>query len=349
MPPETTDNAAEISRGPVLRDPLLGIEVPVYLGGDGTTIEMPEGDRGDGPSPEPQAPSPEPKAPETPEAKDPETKGEEAKGEEPPPNPVERKRDPDTGKFVKAEGEETQGEEPPPRMIPKERLDKEIEKRKILERQLAEKNSVEKAETEASEGAYDFDAAEKRYMDAILDGKLDDAASIRREIRTAERADYERLATQQARAVTARNSAEDAMEQISSRFEKDYPAFDPESDDYDAAAIAQAKAVFKGYLDVGIYETPVEAFEKALQTVVAVNGWQREAAVAAAKGKPVVPDTRTAAKRVEAITSQPASIGSVGESGAARGATDIDVSQLTEAQLAKLPEATLRRLRGDEL
>lgn len=348
----TTESAAPTAedqkRGPILRDPLLGLEVPMYLGGDGVDVELPEGDRGDGL--EPAAPVEASK----PEVTEPEVTEPEAT--EPPPNPVQRERDPETGRFLKTDGQETESQETESQetrseepMIPKARLDKEIGKRKLLERKLQEAESRDKAVEQATEQAYDFDTAEKAYMDLLLDGKLDEAAAKRREIRAAERAEFEALSSQVATATNARQTAVEQIDTISSQYEKDFPAFDPEAEEYDATAVAQAQAVYKGYIDLQIYDNPIEAFKAALDTVVKAQGWNAPAAaVSKPPQKPAAP-ARTAQKRVEAIASQPPVTTSAGTSGTSHGATAIDLSTLTDDQLLKLPAATLARLRGDEL
>lgn len=333
-----TEAAPAAPTGPTLRDPLLGTEIPMYLGGDPLPEEDITGDRGDGlvasaPALEvTETPAPEPEVTEI------------------PPNPTAR--DPETGKFVTtkpaAEGVETkpEGEDEP--RIPKARLDKEIEKRRMLERENAELRATKQAEAQAAVQQYDFDGAEKAYMDLLLDGKLDDAAAKRREIRAAERAEVAALAEQTSHTVNTKAAQQDAMGTIAAKYEADYPGFNPESDDYDASALLRAQAVFRGYVEAGIFDTPAQAFEEALKTTVAVSGWSAPAAPAAKPAAPAAP-ARTAAARVAAITGQPPATGGAGQSGAAQGAHDIVAAQLTEEQLAKLPIATLKRLRGDEL
>jgi len=326
----------------------------MYLGGDEIVVEMPEGDRGDGlepaapPAPASESPSSESPAPETPPETPPELTDEQ-KRQLPP-----RGED---GKFIKASDPEPsnpepsaqpQGDEEP--RIPKARLDKEIEKRRLLEKQLAELQGTKQAEEKGAAQTYDFDAAEKEYMDLLLDGKLEDAAAKRKEIRAAERAEIEALADQRATHVNTRQSLQERMDVVSTQYEKDYPGFNPESDDYDATAIARAQAVYKGYIESGLYDDPVVAFQEALDTVVLKAGWQKPGAAAAPTPTPTPPPARTAAKRVEAIQAQPPIAAAAGQSGASAGAAVVpDPMTLTEDQLAKLPIATLKRLRGDEL
>jgi hypothetical protein len=183
-----TDLKPDEQTGPIARDPLHGLEVPVYLGGDTLVVEEPTGDRGDALVSSSQAPSPEPSAPEI------EPTGDKAPDAEPPALTDEQQaalpvRDPETGRFLpkdgepgakgeETKGEETKGEDQP--RIPKVRLDKEIQRRKEAEARLAEKEAAEKAAEKGAAQEYDFDAAEKQYMDFLLDGKLEEAAAKRR-------------------------------------------------------------------------------------------------------------------------------------------------------------------------
>lgn len=353
MPGENTEYT-----GPVARDPLLGHEVPVYLGGEGP-VEMPEGDRGDSfaPSSEPLSSLPQGSVASAlaEAAKEPA-----AEPEVTPQDPEPKLRRPDGTFMSKAEieaaknaetqgeeakDEEAKGEDDEPR-IPKKRLDQEIQKRRALEQKLAEKEAAEKAGEQGAKQEYDFDAAERQYMDLLLDGKVDEAAAKRKEIRAAERAETEALAARKAKEVDNHSEAEKRMDAVSTRFEADYPQFNGESDQFDPDALATAEAIYIGYLNKGLYADPVDAFEAALDAVVKINGW-----TTASKPRPQpTPQTRTAEKRAAAIGATPPLTTQAGQSSAAAGAAVVpDVTQLTEDQLNKLPPATLKRLRGDEL
>lgn len=350
--------------GPVATDPLLGISQPVYAGGDELSVDVPEGDRGDDFVGDGEDHTPP------------------AKSQVPEPQVPERERDPETGRFVpkpkEAEGEdnagvvsdennsevvgdqETQGEgtqgegtqgEADEAMVPKARLQREIDKRRDLERRLAEREAAERAESEAAQGKYDFDAAEERYMNAVLDGKTEEAKAIRSEIRKAEKAEYERLAEQRAETVTTKVDTKKALLDVAARYETDYPVFDPESESFNEELLDEAQAIYRGYIETGRYASPVDAFQKALDVVVKSNDLQKagQPAPAAGKKQPAPAPARTATKRVEAIASQPPVTGTAGRSSASAGEHALNPLELTDDEIAKLPIATLKRLRGDEL
>jgi hypothetical protein len=78
-------------------------------------------------------------------------------------------------------------------MVPKTRLDEVLAKNRELAEQLAQERAVREAakpkpkEGETAPEAFDFEAKEKAYMQAVRDGEDDKALTIRKEIRAAER------------------------------------------------------------------------------------------------------------------------------------------------------------------
>ena len=365
MPDPKTEAAAPAEK-PVLTktDPYTGIASPIYLGGDPLPEIPVGGDRGDDLVPGSQAPASLPsgsaagalaaaaaKAAEDEAAAAAAAEAEIAAAAAKVLSDAEKAALPkrgEDGKFLKAEDEGAKdegakGEEP---RIPKSRLDKEIERRKAAEARLAEKTAAEEAAAKGETQTFDFDAAETEYMDLLLDGKLKEAAAKRKEIRAAERAENEAIMERQAEKTTSRATAKTVTQDIGDRYAADYAERNPESETFDELAMAQVKAIYGGYLEQGLFASPDTAFAAALETVVKANGFAKVEAEPAPKP---LPAARTAADRVAAIGAQPPSIAQAGQSSAARGAHEVDVTTLTEDQLAKLPQATLRRLRGDDL
>lgn len=350
----TTENAGYT--GPTARDPLLGTEVPVYLGGEGP-VEEPTGDRGDAinftPTPVPESSVSESPVTETPPTETP-VPERNADGT------FKSKADIDAAAAAAAQepGTQdpvtqepgTQGDDAP--RIPKKRLDAEIKKRRELEARLAQLENAKPADgtqpaAAPAPAAYDFDAAEEAFMDLLLDGKTKEAAAKRREIRGEEQKVFSAVAADVTNNVNTATKVRTAMDDISIEYETEYPGFNPESETYDANSIAVAEAVYMGYIQKKLYADPVDAYRAALDTVVAVNGWVKPKP----NGKSPQPTAaRTAAPRVAAITGQPPLTQQAGQSSAANGAAVVpNVMELTEDQLNKLPPATLARLRGDEL
>jgi len=344
---------APAATGPILVDALMGTKVPVYIGGDPLPEIPTGGDRGDNldgaPAAESLASGSAAAALQTAADEAAAAEAAAAAAEKPPELTDEEKaalppRSED-GKFKKAdEAKPPEGDEP---RIPKSRLDKEIERRKAAEAKLADQQAEKDAATKGEEHKFDFDAAEESYMDLLLDGKLKEAAAKRKEIRAAERAENEAMADERVKVGKTTSDIHTALQTIGDTYEAAYAEFNPEAKEFDELAMAQVKAIYGGFLEQGLYSTPDGAFEAALATVVKANGFTKLGATA--PPVPPTPAARTATDRVAAIGAQAPSLGKAGESSAARGAHEVVASDLTEDQLSKLPLATLKRLRGDDL
>lgn len=316
-----TTEAALPQDVPVLRDPLNpNIAQPIYAGADPRNTQGPSDPvlRGDDPAAvvTPPAEPTKEAAPETP----PET-----------PTAEERPRD-DKGKF-----------------IPRPRFEEVNDRMKRAEAELARIAAEKDAASKAAEEAYDFNAAETAYMELVLDGKLADAAVKRAEIRAAERAEFTKAARTEAANVNTQMTVQQRINTLTSQFEADYDVFDPESENYNEAVIDTAQALVVGYGQSGRYKDGAEAFKAAVLTALKAHGVavKDDAAAPEPRTTPAAAAPRTAERRVDAITRQPPNLAGVGTSNANAGDTAIDVSTLSDADLKRLPAATIARLRGD--
>lgn len=350
--PQTTDPKAAPS-GPVARDPHNpAVEIPVYAGGEGP-VSIPQSnpaDRGDFVT-EPLAPSPEPQAPETPAVPEPEPQAPEAPAE-----PGEPAAQPE-GPSDSATPEDKQDD--PPRnekgqFIPRSRFNEVNDERKRLAQELAQLKAEKEAVNQVKEDAYDFDAKEAEYIDLVLDGRTAEAAALRKEIRAAERAEFEKVAAQKTVETTQQLTVQERIDQISQRYSAALPQFDPDSDEYNETLLRDVQAFYAGAIRTNRYPDAPTAFEAAIKAAlklhdIAEPGTQAPAAPAApAPAAPAVPP-RTAEKRVQAIVGQPPTLAKTGNSGAPETAATIKVNEITDKDLFALPEATRRRLRGDFL
>jgi hypothetical protein len=240
------------------------------------------------------------------------------------------------------------------RGIPKKRFDEVNQRRKVAEQKLAQLERESKATQQAHEATYDFDAKEKEYLDLVLDGKTQEAIALRKEIRAAERAEFQRVATEQAQTVTKQATVQERIQEISARYESDYNVFDPESENYSEDVLDDLHSLYTGYGQSGKFADAATAFEAAIQKTLKMHGIEKKGAVASAAtaaqpAKQPASTTRTAQKRVEAIANQPPLIARTGVQSADHGHSNIDVKSLSPDEIMKLPEATRRRLRGDNL
>lgn len=225
--------------------------------------------------------------------------------------------------------------------IPRDRFDKVNNERKAAQERLA-KLDAERLAAEAGT-PFDYDAAEEKYMEAVLDGKTDEAKQIRREIRAAERAEVTASTREAAVEEVTLRGEERVVAEVIAEAEKTYPQFDPTNDDqYSQELTEDVVTYYQVRLSRG--DDRPTAMRKAIDAVVKANGI----------GAPVTPPPAPAKPRIDAsgkvavAKSAPPPLSSAGAGGDAAGATaTIDINNLSDKELSALPESTLQRLRGD--
>lgn len=265
---------------------------------------------------------------------------------------------------IPAKQETPPKEEPPPaaaktetperddqgRFVPKKRFDEVNERRRLAEDKLAQIDREKAAATKATEPGYDFDAKEQAYIELILDGKTKEAAVLRGEIRLAEQAQFEKVATTKATETNRAISTEQRINTIVADYEGRIDAFNPEHESYSEDLLDDVNAFYTGYLQGKKFDNAADAFQAAITKALKAHGIEdvrpNGAAPAPTNGAPPL---RTAAKRIDAIKNQPPNIGNTGSSSGAHGEGNVRINELSEAEFARLPEATRRRLRGDAL
>lgn len=229
--------------------------------------------------------------------------------------------------------------------IPKSRFDEVNERRKAAEKELADFKAAQATATAAAQNAYDFDAAERKYMELVVDGEFEKAQEIRKEIRIAERAEFTAVA--QASAATAREATksdlvfQDTVEEL----EAEYPMMVKGHEDFDQSVIDEVLSLHEGFLNQNM--DPTLAIRKAVKYVAKVNdlkGASEETAPAPEpKGPSKKPVSKTdVATKVKAKTTQPQRLpkGTAQEPG-------LDIASLTEDEFDALPESKRREMRGD--
>ena len=249
--------------------------------------------------------------------------------------------------------EEPSSEEPRKHMVPKSRLDEVLAKQKALEKQLDELRAQKQEPGEAPE-AYDFDAKEVEYQNLVLDGEAQKAAALRKEIRTAERAQLEYEFSSKIGESVSQSQQATALQQAASELEDNFPVFDRNSDQYNEGYTQEVIDLRDAFMMKG--ENPVAALTKAAKFVLREYDLvdMTEAAAAPSLSGGTAPRVDEVAKKraevsrkLKAAESQPPEM--PGESSTARGEKALDIASMTEDEFNALPEATLRRLRGDIL
>ena len=283
-----------------------------------------------------------------------------AEAAESPEEPVEEAEEPASEVEQPALADETPvtaqepaPEEPKRHMVPKSRLDEVLAKQKALEKQLDDLRAQKQEPGEAPE-AYDFDAKEVEYQNLVLDGEAQKAAALRKEIRAAERAQLEYEIGSKIGESVSQSQQATALQQAASELENNFPVFDRNSDQYNEGYTQEVIDLRDAFIVKG--ENPVAALTKAAKFVLReydLVDMGETAAAPSLSGQAAPRVDEVAKKRAEvsrklkAAEAQPPEM--PGESSSARGEKPLDILSMTEDEFNALPEATLKRLRGDIL
>lgn len=240
-------------------------------------------------------------------------------------------------------------EAPAPKGIPKHRFDEVNERRKTAEAendQLRAQIAAGKPPEDEAE-AFDFDAAEKEYLDLTLDGDVDEALAKRKEIRAAERAEWTEVTKAETRSDIDLDMENQELLGMSAEAEQMFDVFNPNHEDYNQGMLNKVLTFMRGY------ETEMsraDAFVAGIADVVELYDLMPEEASdeADAPGKPA-PKTKTAKKKAELAAKAHIPVAGEGAGSAAAGAVVPNIEDMSDDELDALPEKTLARMRGDIL
>lgn len=238
-----------------------------------------------------------------------------------------------------------------------ELINKERERREALERQLAEYQKgteVAKTNEELTKLEDSVLAMEEKYNKLMADGEVKDAAALMTKIRQTERSIIKAQSDAQM-AVAMAQAAESARYSIAlERIEEAYPELNEDSPEYDEEKMADVADLKAVYQRRGM--TPTQALQKAVLKFFpkAETKAQEDATTVAPRvsDKDVAAERKkaAAAKTADAVKSQPPSTAKAGiDNNRTVGLTAQDVIKLPQDKFAKLDEAELAKLRGDEL
>ena len=263
----------------------------------------------------------------------------------------ETEEEPETVAEVEEKAEKAPQKASKKPMVPKSRLDEVLAKQKALQKQLDDLKSTVKPATDAPD-EYNFVEKEVEYQNALLDGETTKAAEIRAEIRTAERAQIEYEMSKKMTEEVSQSHQATALQQAATALESEFPVFDSKSDQYDEALTQEVIDLRDAFIIKG--ENPVAALSKAAKFVISENGMvdMADASPSLAGGTApkgnldeVAKKRAEVSKKLKAADAQPPEL--QGEGTATRGDKALDLSNMTEEEFDALPEATLKRLRGD--
>ena len=231
-------------------------------------------------------------------------------------------------------------------MVPKARLDEVLNKQKALQKQIDDMKAAQQPAPDAPE-EFDFVAKEMDYQNHLLDGDAEKAASVRAEIRQAERVQIEYEMTQKMTDTVSNNHQANALQQAAAALEADFPVFDQKSTAYDEAMTTEVIELRDAFMVQGA--NPVAALSRAAKFVITENNLVDNSETGSTLGTTDEMSKKRAEvnKKLKAADAQPPEMG--GEGAATRGEKALDLTSMTEEEFDALPEATLKRLRGDIL
>ena len=274
----------------------------------------------------------------------------------------EESAEPDTEEESTAEAPEEVTPEPEPveeapkkaKMVPKSRLDEVLAKQKALQKQLDDMKAAQEVQENAPDD-YDFAAKEVEYQTLVLDGESDKAAALRQEMRKAEKEQMAFEMRQEMTQTVAQSQQATALQTAAADLEANFPVFDQNSEVYNAEYTQEVIELRDAFMTQGF--GAVDALSKAANFVIKSNDLAEttsdtESALASTKAPTgnadeVAKKRAQVSKKLKAAEAQPPEL--PGESSANRGEKTLDVASMTEEEFAALPEATLKRLRGDIL
>lgn len=298
-------------------------------------------DKGDS-LPEPQAPAPaaepEPKAEVTPEAK-------EEAGETQPRN--------DKGQF-----------QPKEAAIPKARFDEAVAKEREareqaerraadLERQLAQRAQTQSAQAQRSGQIDELETRlsdlEKQHAELLLDGDVEKASSIMKEIRHSERQIARLEAQAESSQVVNMTLEQERLDLAVAKLEAEHPVLNPKSEAYDNDLVQMILLVQREMVNNG--QPPSHALYSATERVMGRLARVAEPEVKKEGLSQAEVEDRKVKQIEKALDTQkrqPPSMKDAGLDSDKLGEKGLpNVTAMSAEEYAALPEATRARLRGD--
>lgn len=225
-------------------------------------------------------------------------------------------------------------------LIPRARFNELNDQKKAAENRVKELEA--RLNSNVPPTQYDFDAKEKEYMDAVLEGDHAKALALRKDIRAAEMDLARTVATQTAAQAKEATKAELDFDSTVQSIETDYPAFDQTSPEYNQDLVDEALELHASFVGRGY--TPAAAMRKAVNYVTKVNGLVAKSEQTAPPAPTPPPRTQpsTVKSKLDTAASQPPM-----QQGTSGGEVEPNYAQLSDEEWDALPAATLARLRGD--
>jgi hypothetical protein len=233
--------------------------------------------------------------------------------------------------------------------VPKARLDQEIAKRRAAEdRALAAEGKVNARSAAADVVKMERDLAEldDKYDTAISDGDKAEAKKLKTEMRVIER--QISRAESSADAARAQYQAVDTLkyDMLLERLEERHPVLNEDSDEFDKEVASEVVDLMAALQKNGLSRT--DALKRAVKYVVREAPDKKDEGTSGLRTK----DQRaedTKKRALDAIARTPGDNRRVGKVTAGAEAAARTVAQMSQSEFAKMDDAALAKLRGDEI
>jgi hypothetical protein len=284
---------------------------------------------------------------------EPEQKVEEQEQEAAAPEEETAKKEAATGDAVDTV-EEQEEEKPKEHMLPKSRFDEAVRKERAEKAQLQQR--LQQLEQKEQQRALAEDAEKsqaklkemmKAHSVAISDGELDKASDIMAEAMELQSAIQRSLFERMSASTKEQAKQEVQYDAVIARLEAEYPAINPDSEDFDRSTVRRVQALMTGLLQTENI-SPSQALQEAVETII-----PKTPVVAPAAEQAVDSGLRrkeaAVEKAVETASKQPPNSKDVGKDHDKEGgALDASaVMKMSWEEFVRLPEDKLAEMRGD--
>ena len=222
-------------------------------------------------------------------------------------------------------------------MIPKSRFDEVLAKQKALAKKLEEATNPIENISEAP--TYDFDTKEIEYQEHILNGRTQDAAKLRADIRSAERKSMMFEMQNQMGKTVEQSTEVMALQAKATELATKYPELNETHVSFDEVKTQEVLDLRDAFMVQGFSGS--DALDKASKYIMG----SPVAAPVAPKVDPQIAQKKkvaNTAKKLQASDSQPPAM--VGKTKVDK---KVDLDLLSSDEFNALPDETLRRMRGD--
>jgi len=243
-------------------------------------------------------------------------------------------------------------------MIPKSRLDAKSRQNKALQDRLDQIDrdkaaDVVAAKNDDARGVIETELAnlDKAINKAISDDKMDEAAELRGEVRAKERELWQMDMDESSADATTDAREQVRLDMAIDHIEATHDEFNPESEGYSQEVVDKVQELRNGFVATGKY-TPTQALLRAMDFVLpkkAVKDIGDASDNPEAKAKKEDELRKAGLKKAtDAANKSPADAKGTGDDADSAGIKDgINIDKLSYEDVASLPEATLKRMRGD--